>query len=345
MHQRSAHQCGSFTSDEILSLKKTLKHLEHRNHNHIAPASGDLDSTSNLRKKSCSMDSECSEPLCTDHSRNLLTWRHMKLTCHKHLCGVDSNLLVTIPKSLEMQRNFNQHSEFTIEFLMEELVRLNSVPSSALENCVCKVGHAVSLSTNFDNCVKAIQEYYINGTVPKESLSLFANINDQASGVCVSLPHEESTSHTSTKVVLGCEHVMYGKKESNGCSNYFLVGGQHISHLADYRLIFPTDEQNWLYFAILIFKGSDYAHGSRELFQSGKDCPLLSSPLFSSVPMSNHRTSGSELSGLRVLRLLIRRPSKIVRSEDLGRRSTLDCLFHQTGPNDEYQLPYPAAAL
>jgi hypothetical protein len=231
MHQRSIPQCGSFTSDEILSLKKTLKHLEYH-HNPATPTpASDLDlgpaPHSKSRTRSRSVDSECSETQNPDHSGDLLTWRHMKLTCHKHLCGVDSNLLVTIPQALYVQKNFDQHSEFTIEFLMEELVRLTSVPSSTLENCVCKVGHAISLSSNFDKCVKSIQDYYSNGTVPKEdSLSLFASINDQASGVFVSLPSTHPTeANTSIKVVLGCEHVMHKKRESPGCSDYFLVGG------------------------------------------------------------------------------------------------------------------------
>ena len=35
------------------------------------------------------------------------------------------------------------------------------------------------------------------------------------------------------------------------------------------------DENHWLYLATLIFKGSDYIDGGRELFQEGKDCPFV----------------------------------------------------------------------
>lgn len=222
MHQRSPEHCGSFTPDEISQLKKTLKKMEQQYHRRSISTTD----TPPRKIRSQSIDSECSDNMYTDHTEDLLSWRHLKRVCRKHLCGVDSNLLVAIPKALFTQKNFAQHSEFTIEFLMEELVRLSSVPTSVIENCVCKVGHAFSLSSNVETCLNAVQEYHEKGITPDENLSLFANITDQASGVYTSFSLSQGDlSSSNIKVVLGCEHMIHKDKVKSGCSDYFLIGG------------------------------------------------------------------------------------------------------------------------
>lgn len=220
MHQRSPEHCGSFTSEDISQLKKSLKKMEQQYHRQTVPLG-----SSPRKVRSSSVDSECSDNVYTDHTEDLLSWRHLKRMCRKHLCGVDSNLLVAIPKALFAEKNFAQHSEFTIEFLMEELVRLSSVPTSVIENCVCKVGHAFSLSSNVLSCLNAIQEYHEKGIASNTPLCLFANITDQASGVYTSLPLAGEQSGYNLKVVLGCEHMIHRDKVANGCSDYFLIGG------------------------------------------------------------------------------------------------------------------------
>jgi hypothetical protein len=289
MHQRSPDHCGSFTADDILQLKKTLKQMEQNlMHHQSLPQISSVATTAPKRVRSNSMDSECSDVVSyTDHTNDLLSWRGLKRVCRKNSCGVDSNLLVSIPRSLYTHTNLSRRSEFTIEFLMEELVRLSSAPSSAIENCVCKVGHAFSLSLNVTSCLNAIHEAHSTGRAPTETPpSLYANITDQASAVYVSVPAPNPSSDLanvvssgSLKVVVGCEHMIHKEKVASGCTDYFLVGGD-LTLLLDLPLpadLSFLDESHWLYFATLIFKGSDYPQGSRELFQSGEDCPLLSS--------------------------------------------------------------------
>jgi hypothetical protein len=225
MHQRSPDQCGSFSADDILQLKKTLKQMEHKllqhqSHPHSAPAP--------KRMRSTSVDSECSDDApYTDHTQDLLSWRGLKRVCRKNLCGVDSNLLVAVPKPLYTETSLSRRSEFTIEFLMEELVRLSSVPSSAVENCVCKVGHSFSLSSNVADCLRAIQEAQSTGRLTAETPPLYANITDQASAVYVSIPSPDlGSANSPLKVVLSCEHMIHKDKVACGCSDYFLIGGE-----------------------------------------------------------------------------------------------------------------------
>ena len=231
MHQRPVEHCGSFNSDDIHQLKKSFKRFENQklqvNNEEEKQEHQPVSPPRRNRSNSLGSDgqSETSEIQC-ENINKIPSWKNFKRVCRKHLCGVDCNLLVAIPKSLDCRRTEAEQSEYTVEFLMEELVRLSSVPSATIENCVCKVARGYTLSENLTELLALIHSYHLTGKMINEPKILYANISDEASGVLTTIPFDNSefSTHMNLKVVLGCEHMMYQPCLS-GCSDFFLIGG------------------------------------------------------------------------------------------------------------------------
>lgn len=116
MKERTLNNCGEFSLVEIADLDNELNEISRRKLNHNSSSS---------------------------QSVSFEWMKRCRRRCSRHTCLVNPEHLTVIPSILYDDtaiRTDLEKSEATINFLMEEVIRLSSKPTVEIMNSVCKVG-------------------------------------------------------------------------------------------------------------------------------------------------------------------------------------------------------------
>lgn len=166
---------------------------------------------------------------CSDETR----FEHKQAMCARRQCMIPFELLVVNPHQNPDSKNSSQHQmERRIEYLMNEIVRLSSVPSSSCEKSVASVAVAYIPTTDMQH----IKSWVASGIDNSADLSLVANPVSNAYlktlGTGAFTRIAESKRGSAFTIVLSCAHFCINEdtksfpiEEIPGYDAIFLVGG------------------------------------------------------------------------------------------------------------------------
>lgn len=201
---------GEFRHSELMSLQETFKKVS-QSLEHVRQGNVTAKMRSELRQ-----------------------WNSKRHTCPRNRCQIKSDMLIFIPKPLKAEIEQTSKSEKEINFLLDEVVRVSSVPSKVISNCVVKVMSANGLCFIVDDLMSHLKAPD-NPDSPYfgvQSTILSVSPLNYSSGVVVTPPpvpgFDEGADAVPDKcpspLVLACEHVMTDMKQVDGKYQFTRIG-------------------------------------------------------------------------------------------------------------------------